>query len=87
MDIDIPTRCLVFELSNSLMRNVIDKISIELETDNDTLSEDRFFVGNINDELGNCLNKLTNISAKPEKNKEFLVDLYAQEMVYNLVRF
>ena len=86
MDIDIPTKCLVFELGDSLMRRVFEKISIELDANYDSLTEDRFFMGKIHDDLGYCLNKLTDISAKPEKNKEFLVDLYAQEMVYNLIK-
>lgn len=86
MDIDIPTKALVFELNDNLLKKVTEKISIDIDADYDLLKEDRFFLGKIHNELGKSLNKLTNISAKPGKNKEFLVDLYAQELVYHLVQ-
>jgi AraC-like DNA-binding protein len=86
MDIDVPTRALVFELSDSLLKMVMEKVSIDIDADYDTLKEDRFFRSNINNDLAYCLNRLTDVSLRPDKNKEFLVDLYAQEMVYNLVK-
>lgn len=86
MDIDIPTRALVFELKNTLLKEVTEKISIDLDADYDLLNEDRFFLGQVNLELGKCLNKLSNVSVKPVKNKEFLMDLYAQELVFHLVQ-
>lgn len=86
MAIDIPTKALVIELNNSLLKKVTEKISIDIDANYNFLKEDRFFRGNLNNELGNCLNKLTNISAKSDRNKEFLIDLYAQELVYHLVQ-
>lgn len=86
MDIDVPTKALVFELNDKLFKKVTEKISIEMDADYDALKEARFFLGNINDEVGKCLNKLTEVSARPDKNKEFLLDLYAQELVYFLVK-
>lgn len=86
MDIDVPTKALVFELNDELLKKVTEKISVDIDADYDSLKEDRFFLGDINEELGECLKKLTVVSAKPDKNKEFLLDLYAQEMVYNLIK-
>lgn len=86
MDIDVPTKALVFELSDSLLKKVVENISIDLEVNDSSLHEDKFFKGRINDELGHCLKRLTDISVKPDKNKAFLIDLYAQELVYNLVK-
>ena len=86
MDIDIPTKALVFELNDNLLKKVTEKISIDIDTDYDFLKEERFFRGNIDNEMGKCLNKLTSVSAKPDKNKEFLIDLYAQELAYHLVQ-
>jgi AraC-like DNA-binding protein len=86
MDIDIPTKCVVFELNDSMLKKVIENISIDLDADYDSLNEARFFTGKISDELGHCLNRLTDISVKPDKNKQFLINLYAQELVYNLVK-
>lgn len=86
MDIDIPTKALVFELNDCLIKKVTEKISVDINADYDFLKEDRFFLGKINKEIGKCINKLTNVSANPDKNKEFLIDLFAQELVYYLVQ-
>lgn len=86
MDIDVHTRALVFEINENLLRNVSEKISIDMDADYKTLAEDRFFLGNIEDELSKCLNSISNVSATTDKNKEFLIDLYAQELVYHLVK-
>ncbi len=86
MDIDTQTKALVFELNDELMKKVTEKISINMDADYDELKEQRFFLGSIDDELGGCINKLNIVSNKPEKNRKFLIDLYAQEMIYNLVQ-
>ena len=87
MDIDVPTKALVVELSEELLRKVAEKISVDLGADYDRLSKDRFFLGDINNELRVCLNRVADIStAEGRKNKEFLLDLCAQELAYNLVQ-
>jgi AraC-like DNA-binding protein len=86
MDIDTQTKALVFELNDELMKSVTEKISVDMDADYDELKENRFFLGSIDDELGNCINKLNTVSTRSEKNKKFLIDLYAQEMIYNLVQ-
>ena len=86
MDIDVPTKALVLELNDSLLKNVAEKISIDMGANYDSLQENRFFCGKINDELGRCLERLSDISAKSDKNKEFLLDLYAQELIYHLIQ-
>lgn len=86
MDIDIPTKALVFELNNDLLKKVTEKISIDMDTDYDSLKENRFFHGKVNAELGKNLNKLSQIAVTPDKNKEFLLDIYAQELVYYLMK-
>lgn len=86
MKIDVPTRALVFELNDALLKKVTEKVCIDIDTDYDSLKEDRFFHGQINNELGNSLNNIANAASKINKNKEFLIDLYAQELVYHLVQ-
>lgn len=86
MDIGTPTKALVFELNDNLLKAVTEKISIGIDADYDSLKEDRFFRGNINEELGICLNRLASVSKIINKNKEFLLDLYAQELVYDLIQ-
>jgi len=87
MDIDVPTKALVIELNEDLLKKVIEKVSIDLNADFDSLKKDRFFLSDINSDLRGCLNKVTDISTAPKKkDKEFLLDLCAQELAYNLVQ-
>lgn len=86
MDIEVPTKALVFELNDSVVKKVSEKISVDISANYDSLQEDRFFCGNINGELGKCLEQLSGIAVKPDKNKEFLLNLYAQELVYYLIQ-
>ena len=87
MDIDIPTKALVLELNDDLLKKISEKISIDIGADYDKLKKDKFFLGEINGDLRNCLNRVTDIStANNHKNKEFLLDLCAQELAYNLVQ-
>lgn len=85
MNIDIPTKCLVFELNNNLLKDVSKKISVDYEIDYGSLIKDKLFLGQINPEIKDSLNKITNALPRSNKNLEFLLDLYAQELVYNLV--
>lgn len=85
MDISSNTKALVFELNENLLKNVTDKISLNMEINADTLNQERFFFGNIQDQLGKCLEKISTTSTGSDKNKKFLLDLYAQELVYYLV--
>jgi AraC-type DNA-binding domain-containing proteins len=86
MDIDTHTRALVFELNDELMKKITEKISVDMEADSGLMKDNRFFLGNIGNDLGDCINKLNTVSTKPDKNRKFLMDLYAQEMIYNLVQ-
>lgn len=86
MDIDVHTKALVFELNTNLLKKVTEKVCVDYKADFDTLVQDRFFLGKIGNDMNSCLNKITNTSPKFNKNATFLLDLYAQELVYNLVQ-
>lgn len=86
MDIDIPTKALVFELNSYLIKNVSEKISMNYEINYDFLIEDRLFLGEESLEIKDNLNKMINVMAKSDKNREFLLDLYAQELVFHLIQ-
>lgn len=85
MTIDTSTKALVFEINKELLQKVTDKISLDLNSDADLLGENRFFHGALTHELGSCLSKISQAALTEHKNKEFFLDLYAQEMVYYLV--
>lgn len=86
MDIESPTKALVFEINDNLLKKVTEKLSIDLNASYNSLNEDRFFHGDTSNELGICVNKLSCICTTPDKNKEFLLDLYAQELIYYLIK-
>lgn len=86
MDIDVPTKAFVIELKDKLLKSVTDKISLDIDTEFDSIKEGRIFLSQINEELIPCLNRLNDISINPDKNKEFLLDLHAQELVYHLIK-
>jgi len=86
MDIESSTKALVFEINDSLLKKVTEKLNVDLNTSYDTLNEDRFFYGEASNELGICLNKLSSICTIPDNNRQFLLDLYAQELIYYLIK-
>ncbi len=86
MTIDVPTKALVFELNNDLIKNVSKRISMQYEIDGELLAKDSLFVGEDTSEIKKSLNKFANIIIKSDKNIDFLLDLYAQELVYNLIQ-
>jgi len=86
MNIDIPTKALVIELNSDLIKSVCEKISMEYEIDYDCLIENRLFLGEETREVKDNLSKIINITSKSKKNREFLLDLCAQELVYNLIQ-
>lgn len=85
MDINIPTRALVFELNDELLKRVTERISLDINADYDLLSENRIFHGDISNLLRTCLRKFSILGLNQIKNKEFLLDVYAQELTYYLI--
>lgn len=89
LDIDTYTRALVIELNDNLLSLITKKVSIDIAADYDSLKENKIFVGDIDDDIENCLNNLNNtlsVSGINDKNKEFLLDLCAQEMAFYLIK-
>jgi AraC-like DNA-binding protein len=86
MNNDIPTKALVFELNNNLLKSVSEKVSVNYEIDNNTLAENKLFLGQANNGINDSFVKIKNVLTECERNQEFLVDLYAQELVYNLIQ-
>ncbi|HEX2945478.1 MAG TPA: AraC family transcriptional regulator [Clostridia bacterium] len=86
MEINRPTKALVIELDDKLIKNVSEKISIDYSVDYDLLTQDRLLCGNGTPEIKISLNRILDILSKSKGNIEFLLDLYAQELVYNLIQ-
>lgn len=85
-EINTPTKALVFEINNTLIDSVSKKVSMEFDTDFDCDMDKNILYEKINPLIHNSIEKIHNTALSKEKNKEFLVDLYAQEMAYNLIK-
>lgn len=86
LEINTPTKALVFEIYNKLIDTVTEKVSIEYETDLSYEINKGVLYEKVNPVIHNSIEKILKTSLSNEKNKEFLVDLYAQEMTYNLIK-
>lgn len=86
MEINIPTKALVLELNSDLIYNISNKISLDLEIETDKLIYNDLFIATSDNEIKNCISKIIKTYNSSDKNKEFLIDLYAQEVIYNLLK-
>jgi len=86
MEIATPTRALVLEISDRLIDDISSRVCLDLDIGKAPLDNDEqpIFRRNsdfIKEELG----KITLTALANRNNKEFLIDLYVQEMTYKLL--
>lgn len=86
MNIDRPTTALVFELSDILIEKVAQHSEEDGPTDYQTFVDDRLLCAKDNRQIKDILNKITVMLANPKKSNKYLLDLHAQELVYNLIQ-
>lgn len=84
MEISKPTKALVIEISDALIEDVKNKIHLDF----DGISHNRFnqillSVDNI--KFNDSLKKILNISLGKYEDKEFLIDLYSHELIYDML--
>jgi len=79
-----PTKAVVYELNTKMIEQVSEKIFDEYAITCQFFSNDKFYLGS-NDYI-EILKKIRDKLLDKEKNSEFLVDLYAKELVYNLIQ-
>lgn len=83
MEIKQKTKALVLEFSDDLIDTVVNKASVEL---NDEVKYDKHQL--IHRELGDLnmsLKQIMNSIKADDPRKEFLIDLYVQDMMYRLI--
>jgi len=84
MEIDKPTKALVFELNDRLIESVVDKLHIDT---NDTLNistPKEVLINNFEEGIRLNLQQLLMNSNTTEK-EPFLIDLYVQKLIYDLL--
>ncbi|SHH32867.1 transcriptional regulator, AraC family [Caloranaerobacter azorensis DSM 13643] len=86
MEIDTPTKAVVLELNNNLIYDISNKISIDFKIETGKLIQNNLFISNNNNEIKKGISKIINLYNSSDKNKKFLIDLYAQEVIYNLFK-
>lgn len=86
MEMNIPTKALVLELNNHLIEKVGKKVTLDFKVESDIVTDNNLFIGQDSNILNNSVLNILSIHNSSETNKEFLIDLYAQEMTYNLLR-
>ncbi|GMQ58122.1 hypothetical protein AN1V17_25170 [Vallitalea sediminicola] len=86
MDIDTHTRALVFELNDELVNNVLNKINIKEDIKEEVKSDNNYFLGQNKYNISEDINNIFAASKSKDNNNEFLIDLYAQKLVFDLVK-
>lgn len=87
MDIDTHTTALVFELNDELVNNVLKKINLE-----DNLKEEvkstanNYFLGQNKYNISEDIKNIFVASKSKDNNNEFLIDLYAQKLIFDLIK-
>ncbi len=86
MEMSVPTNCLVFEVSDKLIETISNKVCDDLEINNIPIDKKVEFVFRENTELIRTdLDKISWTALSNNSGKEFLVDLYGQEMVFKIL--
>lgn len=84
MTIDTPTKALVFELDDNLIQKVSESVSLDYNVDYETLIQDQLLCAQENEEFQDVYHRIVKILTSQCNQKEYLIDLYAQELIYRL---
>jgi AraC-like DNA-binding protein len=85
MDINKPTKALVFELNDELIDTVANKSKLDINSLLSPFKPKEVLVNNLERNIKHDISNLMN-SSKPSLHKEpFLIDLYAQKLIYELL--
>lgn len=84
MKIYRPTKAIVYELNTKMVEQVSEKVFDEYAIDSNLFTGNKFYLGSNN--YNEILQKIRNKLLDNQKNSEFLVDLYAKELVYHLIQ-
>lgn len=83
MEINKPTKALVLEINEKLIDDVIRKINFDIDLSNNKILD--FLLYNKTKSLDDPIKRIIDIASSKDYNKEFLIDLYAQEIMFKLI--
>lgn len=85
MRIEKPTKALVLELNEDLINTVSEKLSYELDIDLKNSKLEKPFFNENNELIELTTKRIVETATNNTNHKEFLLDLYAQEITYSLL--
>ncbi len=86
MDIDQPTRAMVFELNDALFDQVIRQSQLGSSTTFTQQALKDVFLQSNDMQLFDAIQHITEMTVQNGQSEHFLLDLYAQKLVYHLLR-
>lgn len=86
MEMDINTKALVLELNDELVEDVFSKVELEEDIITDIKKNSDYFLGQNKTDISTDIFNILEMSDIKKKNREFLIDLYAQKLVFNLIQ-
>lgn len=84
MKIYRPTKAIVYELNNKVIEQVSEKICNNYSLNFSFFTNYKFYLGS--NHYNEILKKIRDELLRKERNSEYIIDLYAQELVYYLVQ-
>lgn len=84
MKIYRPTKAIVYELNTKIIEQVSEKVFDDYSISPQSFPDSKFYLGS-NDYI-ELLKKIRDRLLDKEKDSEYLVDLYAKELVYHLIK-
>lgn len=84
MKIYRPTKAIVYEINDKVIEQVSERICNDYSLTPQFFKKYKYYLGNNN--FNEILKKIRDELLYKEKNSEFLVDLYVQELVYYLIQ-
>lgn len=86
MTISRPTKAVVFELNNSMLNEINHMVSEDYAVNHEILSKSNYYVTTKTLEIDDVTNRIMEKITQGEKNCEYLIDLYARELMFYLVQ-
>jgi AraC-like DNA-binding protein len=86
MNITKNTKALVFEFNNKLIETVLKKTDILKSTKKDFKSQEKYILGDNGNKISEDIWNLFVVSRERHNNKKFLIDLYVQKLMYDLIQ-
>lgn len=86
MKIDCPTRAVVFELSDALLQDVCEHVSLADDIDYDLLIQDNVLCAKGSAPFSDVYRHILSLLTSGDRNIKYMLDLLGQQLVYHLIQ-